>query len=135
MRKIFFRGDFFSANSFFASKVGRIKGIHRTNNAAEGWNRRWNVLIGKKHPNICSFMESLAIEERYSEGQRRIADLGNPPPKKKKCYAQNDARLEQLVRRLQDITETEAEDDPWSGGYLKYLRTVGHSARGLFDEN
>ena len=89
----------------------------------------------KEAPKNFQFYGKLGIEERYSEGQRRIVDLGNPPPKKKKCYAQSDARLEQLVRRFQEITETEAEDDPWSGRYLKYLRTVGHSARGIFDEN
>ena len=113
-----------------------LDGINRTNNSSEAWNRRWNTIVGKKHPNIYAFLDTLKEEDRYAEARRRAVDLGQPPPLKRRRYRQNDDRLLSLTRRYNDIAE---EDDPeeldvWKKGVLKYLRLIGHSARGIFDQ-
>jgi hypothetical protein len=117
-----------------------LEGQGRTNNTAEGWNRRWNTLIGKTHPNVYEFLEAMKKEEKYSAAQRELVNLGNSPPKKKRKYLQNDQRLERLVSRFDEIVAEEGdddddgdEDDAWSTGRLTYLRSVGQSARGQFD--
>ena len=61
-------------------------------------------------------------------------DLGNEPPKKKRNYRQNDIRIERIVRRYDEYKaeQEEALEGDWESGTLKYLRTLGHSARGIF---
>ena len=114
-----------------------LQGIPRTNNTCEGWNRRWNTLIGKTHPNIYEFIEGLKKEERYADAQRRLVELGEEPPNKKRRQLAYDRNISNLVARFQvtiDAQDVENEDDdPWETGYLKYLRQVGHSARSIFD--
>ena len=64
-----------------------LDSLNRTNNTPEGWNRRFNTIIGKKHPNLYACLSSLQDEERNSENQRRLVRLGEPPPteKSKEC--------------------------------------------------
>ena len=85
-------------------------------------------------PKLYEFIDSLLKEELYAEGRRRSVDLGNAPPRKKRKYQQNDARIEQIVRRYEDCKAEQVDllDDDWENGTLKYLRTIGHSARGNF---
>ena len=110
-----------------------VQGIPRTNNSAEAWNRRWNILIGKTHPNIYQFLEALQKEERYSRQQRELVNLGSAPPRKKKRFIDNDDRLVSLLTRFeQTIGEQTNEQDVWKKGYLKFLRAVGHSVRSPF---
>ena len=61
-----------------------LMGLPRTNNTCEAWNRRFNYLLGKHHPNLYQFLDTLMEEERYCEGKRQSNQMGNPPPKKKK---------------------------------------------------
>ena len=75
------------------------------------------------------FLEALQKEEGYAESIRRLADLGQGPPRKKRKYAQNNARIERIVGRY---AEYKAEQDgvldgDWDAGLLKYLKTLGHS--------
>lgn len=117
------------------------EGEPRTNNTVEGWNRRFNTLVGKVHPNIYIVIEELRKEELYCQSQRELIDLGNSPPKKKKKFMKNDDRLKRLVQRFEDIL-AEAEDvplevqdqqEPWKHRYLRFTRAVGHSARSVMD--
>ena len=110
-----------------------LLGVPRTNNSAEAWNRRINTLIGKAHPNIYTFLEAMKKEEKYAAGQREAVTLGVSPPRKRRAYQDNDARLQRLAQRFETMSQEEGDHaDPWSSGVLKYLRAVGHSARGLF---
>ena len=111
-----------------------IDGLPRTNNSAEAWNRRWKILVGKSHPNIFTMLDKLRKEEQYIAAQRNLVALGNPPPAKKAKYSQNDDRLRRIVQRFQEIIASEGDADPWKNRYLKYLRAIGHSARGIFDQ-
>ena len=111
-------------------------GIPRTNKTTEAWSRRRTVLISKTHPNVYEFLEALKDEEMYAAAQRRLVELGEEVPKKKKKYHDNDERLVRLVSRYAEITGDDDEDNeenPWDSGILRYLRAVGHSARGTLD--
>ena len=111
-----------------------IDGMPRTNNSAEAWNRRWNIVIGKSHPNIFKMLESLKKEEIYFASQRNLVDLGNPPPAKKAKYIESDLRLRRIAERFPEIIEVDGDPDPWRNKYLRYLRTIGHSARTIYDQ-
>ena len=112
-----------------------LQGVSRTNNTCEGWNRRFNSLIGKFHPNLHEFLDALMEEERYSEGRRQAIDLGEEPTRKKKKYAENDTRIERIVGRYGTYKEEQdnRQGGDWDAGLLKYMRTIGHAARGIFE--
>ena len=112
-----------------------LEGEPRTNNSVEAWNRRFNSIVGKSHPNIFAVMEELRREELYAASQRTLVDLGTSPPRKKAKYISNDLRLQRLVERFNEIIQEDADDnnDEWHSGYLKFTRAVGHSARGVMD--
>ena len=91
-------------------------------------------MIGKAHPNLYEVVEAMQEEERYAAQQRQLVSLGEPPPKKKRRYQQNDARLQRLAQGFEEIiAEGDGEEDPWKRSYLKYMRAVGHSARGMLE--
>ena len=111
-----------------------INGLPRTNNTCEAQNNRLNLLLGKQHPNLYEFLEALLKEELYAESKRLSVDVGEPPERKKRKYLRNDARIERIVGRYteyKDEQEGLLEGD-WDNGLLKYLKTLGHSARGVF---
>ena len=110
-----------------------VQGIPRTNNTAEAWNRRWKVIVGKAHPNIFAMLEKMMKEVQYSATQLELVELGNPPAKKKTKYVHNDERLQRLAEKFDEIVQQDGDEDPWKNKYLKYLRSIGHSARGIFD--
>lgn len=107
-----------------------LDGVPRTNNCVEAWNRRWNILVGKAHPNIYVFLEALKAEEHYILRRREASDLGRSPPAKKPKHRQHDDRLQRLCLRYNDMIQ-ERGANIWETGILKYLRTVGHSAMGI----
>ena len=111
-----------------------LAGVPKTNNTCEAWNSRLNALIGKKHPNLFEFLDSLQKEELYAESRRRGVDLGNEPPKKKRKYRQNDIRIERIVRRYTEYVaeQGDALEGDWDAGILKYLRTLGRSGRSIY---
>ena len=111
-----------------------LAGVPKTNNTCEAWNARFNALIGKKHPNLFEFLDSLRKEELYAESRRRGVDLGNEPPKKKRKYLLNDVRISRIVGRYAEYKaeQDEALEGDWDSGTLKYLLTLGHSGRGIF---
>ena len=109
------------------------QGQARTNNNCEAWNRRWKALVGKSHPNIYSMLEKMQKEMQYSDAQRELIELGNAPPRKKAKYAQNDERLKNLADTYRQVIAHTGDPNPWRNGHLRYLRAVGHSARGIFD--
>lgn len=74
-----------------------LEGKHRTNNAVEGWHRRFQSVLGCSRPSVFRCINALKKEinmvslkvERYLAGH-------NPPPSKK-CYREVNARLRALV--------------------------------------
>lgn len=112
-----------------------LQGVSRTNNEVEGWNRRFNTVVAKRHPNIFALVEALGNEELYVQGQRELVASGGKPQQKKKEYVENDARLQRLTQRFHEFLEEEDEEEEnFDQGLLKYLKNVGHSARGRWTE-
>ena len=66
--------------------------------------------------------------------RRRLVDLGESPPRKKRKFVQNDDRIERVVRRYQEYKEEQQDvlDGDWDAGFLKYLKTLGQSTSGNF---
>ena len=90
--------------------------------------------MGRSHPNLHVFLETLQKEEEYAESIWRLADLGEGPPLKKRKYAQNNARIERTVGRRYAEYKAEQEgvlDGDWDAGLLKYLKTLGHSTSNI----
>ena len=106
----------------------------RTNNTCEAWNNRFSTLLGRRHPNLYVFLTALAKEERYAASKRRAVDLGQEPARKKRKYVQNDIRIERIVRRYTEYVAEQEDtlEGDWDAGTLKYLRTLGHSARAIY---
>ena len=111
-----------------------INGIPRTNSTCEAWNSRFNALLGRYHPNLHLFLDALYKEEQYAESMRRSVDLGEGPPRKKRKYVLNDARIRRIVSRYGEYVDEQEDldDNDWNGGILKYLRTLGSSSSRIF---
>ena len=73
-------------------------------------------------------------EVEYSATQRELVELGNPPARKKTKYVHNDERLHRLAEQFNQTIQNDGDEDPWKNTYLRYLRSIGHSARGIFDQ-
>ena len=91
-------------------------------------------MLGKRHPNLHVFLEALRKEDVYAESRRRAVDLGGAPARKRRKYIQNDIRIERITRRYEEYKEEQegALEGDWDVGTLKYLRTLGHSARRVY---
>ena len=61
-------------------------------------------------------------------------ELGNPPPKKKAKSVENDGRPHRLAEDFHNTIEHDGDRDPWKNKYLRYIRNIGHSARGIFEQ-
>ena len=79
------------------------------------------------------FLEALQKEEEYAESTRRLADLGAEPQRKKRRYVQNNTRIERVVGRYAEYKAEQegALDGDWDAGFLKYLKTLGHSTSSI----
>ena len=112
--------------------------LDRTNNVVEAWHRRLNLLVGKAHPTLYTFLTELQKEEKYVETKREDLEQGNPPPPKHAKYRRNDERILDVVQRFNEYLNEENEDneeeDPWESGLLLYLKSLGHSVRGTISE-
>ena len=73
-------------------------------------------------------------EEQYAESKRQLIYLGEGPPKKRLKYRQNDIRIERIVLSFSEYIEAQEDllDGDWDDGLLKYVVTLGHSARSIF---
>lgn len=91
--------------------------------------------MGKQHPNIWEFLAVLTKEDQYAESKRTLISLGNEPPRKKLKYRQNDAKIDRIVLRYGEYLDAQEGllDGDWDNGLLKYLRTLGYSARSVLE--
>ena len=74
-----------------------LQGQPRTNNAQEGWYRRFASAVNCHHPSIWKLITSLADEERSSSRRREQLVAGHDAPARKKRYVDRDRRLLRLV--------------------------------------
>ena len=73
-------------------------------------------------------------EVEYSATQCKLVELGNPLARKKIKYVHNDERLHRLAEQFNQTIQNDGDEDPRKNKYLRYLRNIGHSSRGIFDQ-
>lgn len=69
----------------------------RTNNAAEGWNNRYQILAGKNHPSVFQFLKELLHEQGHTEYILREISLGHSFKKQYHTDVQREDRLFNVV--------------------------------------
>ena len=71
---------------------------------------------------------------RISLSLPQLVSFGDPPARKKRKYIRNSQRILNLIQEFEELLAFEDEDDdPWKSGYIIYLRTMGHVAKGLIE--
>ena len=77
----------------------------------------------------------MGTEEQYVESKRTLISLGSEPPRKRLKYRQNDDRIERIVLRYSEYIEAQEGllDGDWDNGLLKYVKTLGYSARRVLE--
>ena len=69
----------------------------RTNNACDGWHRRFQSNVGAYHPSIWKFLKVLQREEAACIAEVVQLVAGYPPLAKRQKYKGNDSRVLRLV--------------------------------------
>jgi len=72
-------------------------GNPRTNNKVEGWNKRFNTLIGIKHPTVWTFIDKLKDEQSVTELKMNQILAGTPSAPRRKKYRDLEKRLLRVV--------------------------------------
>ena len=96
-----------------------LAGQHCTNNVSEGWNHRFNVLAGKHHVDLYSFITLLQKEEKDVETMMVEVTMGRAVrPAKRRKYVSLEQRIVSIVQEYEIYVE--------EGRVLDYLRTLGY---------
>ncbi|CAF2040298.1 unnamed protein product [Rotaria magnacalcarata] len=74
-----------------------IHDLPRSNNAVEGWHHAFNNFVSIKHPSITKLAKCILREQSRFEVDIERLRAGEPPKKKKKIYANLDARLKRIA--------------------------------------
>lgn len=93
----------------------------RTNNVSEGWNNKFQSLVGHSHPTVWKLIECLQVECARVSGILLQDERGVRPKKRiKKVYTELQTRL----RHLCEDRSSERKSIP------EFLRGVSHNLRG-----
>ena len=94
----------------------------KTNNVSEGWHHRFNLLVGKSHPDLFSLIKEFKKEQGYTEVSVLELNLG------KRVESMSKKKWSDLQDRVQGAVESypthKANDD-----VLEYLRLLGHDIK------
>ena len=82
-------------------------GEDRTNNAQEGWHRRFASIVTCHHPTIWKIIECLKMEQATTEREVERLVAGHDGPKRKKKYQQCDERLRALLHSIEQRSPRE----------------------------
>ncbi|CAB0041612.1 unnamed protein product [Trichogramma brassicae] len=96
-----------------------LDGTERTNNASEGWHNRFQMIVGKKHPSLYTFLAELQHEQGDTQTLLRQIQLGQAVRKKPDGHfvAVKD-RIMNIVMRYDEYVEDDSQ--------LKYIKDLGH---------
>ncbi len=72
-------------------------GIPKTNNAVEGWHRRFNSLLGQTNPTIWAFIKTIQKEESYTKLVINQIESGHTVSHQSQTYRQTADRIRKLV--------------------------------------
>ncbi|XP_058799990.1 uncharacterized protein LOC131669250 [Phymastichus coffea] len=96
-----------------------LQGVARTNNASEGWHNRFQILVGRRHPSLYSFLTEIQKEQADVEYMSREISLGKKVKKlPKSSQLRAEERIAAVVAAYQSYVDEENE--------LEYLKIIGH---------
>ena len=75
-----------------------IGDLPRTNNAAEGWHRRFQANVGAYHPNFWKFIDILKRERSLNHVNISQARAGHQPEPQHRCYQDSNRRIKNIVQ-------------------------------------
>jgi hypothetical protein len=87
----------------------------RTNNAIEGWHRRFSTLSGAHHPTLWKFITTLKLEQGHTEFRLAQLTAGASPPAKRRKYRDMDKRIRRNVSKYDKQNPTFNLEDYLSG--------------------
>jgi hypothetical protein len=93
-----------------------LDGLHRTNNASEGFNSAINNSLGCSHPSLWKLIRQFKNEESNARSRMTSAIIGERPTKKVKYIATDQRILVIVTNRVNDEK-------------LKYLRSIGYNLK------
>lgn len=62
------------------------------------FNKRWNTLVGRKHPNLWYFIRKMRAEELRTSNKIMSCNRGDPPPPRNRKYRLLQERMNRLQR-------------------------------------
>ena len=62
------------------------------------FNKRWNTLVSRKHPNLWYFIRKMRAEELRTSNSIMSCNRGDPPPPRKRKYRLLQERINRLQR-------------------------------------
>jgi hypothetical protein len=74
----------------------------KTTNSLEAWHRRFQIIIGKSHPNIYEFITKLKSEQSYTDFRLDKIYAGEDPIKIKRKAKTQTQRLKTVVQKYDD---------------------------------
>lgn len=74
-----------------------LDGDHRTNNAVEGWHRRFQSVLGSTRPSVFRCIAALKREQHMVSSKVERLLAGNGPPPAKKCYRDLNRKVKNTV--------------------------------------
>ncbi|CAF2879240.1 unnamed protein product [Rotaria sp. Silwood2] len=74
-----------------------IQDLPRSNNVVDGWHHAFNSRVSIKHPSITKLVKCILREQSKFQINIERLRAGEQPKKKRKVYANLDARLERIT--------------------------------------
>ena len=77
----------------------------RTNNAIEGWHRRFQANVGAYHPNFWKFIDILKREQCLNHVNISQARAGHQPEPQRRRYQDSNRRIKNIVQDYHNMTD------------------------------
>ena len=103
----------------------------RTNNAVEGWHRRFQANVGAYRPNFWKFIDILKREQSLNHVNISQARAGHQPEPQRRRYQDSNRRIKNIVQdyhnrdRLQYLRGLAHNISMWRNGFFKNHQTTG----------
>ena len=92
-----------------------IEDLLRTNNAVEGWHRRFQANVGAYHPDFWKFIDILKREQSLNHVNISQARAGHQPEPQRRRYQDSNRRIKNIVQ------------DYHNRDRLQHLRGLAHN--------
>ena len=92
-----------------------IEDLLRTNNAVEGWHRRFQANVGAYHPNFWKFIDILKREQSLNHVNISQARAGHQPEPQRRRYQDSNRRIKNIVQNYHNRDR------------LQHLRGLAHN--------